>query len=316
MASTGYRPQGTIDRDADTMALAGDDPRLPPIDGGDNEPEETTRAVSRDELIRHQDASFVVGNDAMGDEATLAVAPGQIDLGIDPSGMAAALAESIKRESQPNMPGAPAFPAPPQSFQNSGPMGSSGHLPAAAPYGAQGQHPGMGMQQQQQQPWGGEAAPWSGEHAPPWSQPQPHGGGMQQGYEQQGYDPMMPAPQSSPGMPGYPQSGQHALMQQQQGQHGYAMQGGMPQGYGPNANTAGAQQQRPMGPMGMVGQPGQYLAQPPGQPPPWMTQPSPPPAGMSLATKFTPQVILLVAVGAVCLAIFIIGIVLFVTTKF
>jgi hypothetical protein len=37
---------------------------------------------------------------------------------------------------------------------------------------------------------------------------------------------------------------------------------------------------------------------------------------MSLPTKFTPQVILLVAVGAVCLAIFIIGIVLFVTTKF
>ena len=40
------------------------------------------------------------------------------------------------------------------------------------------------------------------------------------------------------------------------------------------------------------------------------------PTGGSLQSKFTPQVILLVAVGAVCLAIFIIGIVLFVTTKF
>lgn len=306
MASTGYRPQGMVDKDADTMALAGEDHRLPPLDSGDNEPEETTRAVSRDELIRQHGASFVVGNDAMGDEATLAVAPGQIDLGIDPNGMAAALAESIKRESQPNVPGAPAFPPPPQNFQNSAPMGSSGHLPAAPPHGAQGQHPGMGMQQQQQQGWGGDAAPWGGEHAPPWSQPQPMGGGMQQGY-----DPMVPGPQSNPGMPGgYPQSGQHALMQQQQqGPQGYAMQGGMPQGYGPNANAPTAQQQRPMGPMGMVGQP-------PGQPHPWMMQPSPPPAGMSLPTKFTPQVILLVAVGAVCLAIFIIGIVLFVTTKF
>jgi hypothetical protein len=306
MASTGYRPQGGVDKDAETMALAGDDPRLPPIEGGDNEPEETTRAVSREELIRHQDASFVVGEDAMGDEATLAVAPGQIDLGIDPGGMAAALAESIKRESQPNLPGAPAFPAPPQGFQNSGPIGtgSSGHLRAAPPHSVQGQHPGMGAQQQ---PWGGEAAPWGGDHAPPWSQQQPPGGGMQQGYEQHGYDPMMPGP--PPSNPGYPQSGHHPLMQQQQGQQGYAMQGGMPQGYGPNANAPTAQQQRPMGPMGMAGQA-------PGQPPPWMTQPSPRAGGMSLPTKFTPQVILLVAVGAVCLAIFIIGIVLFVTTKF
>ena len=304
MASTGYRPQGVVDKDAETMALGGDDPRLPPLDGGDGEVEETTRAVSRDELIRHQDASFVVGDDAMGDEATLAVAPGQIDMALGQNGMAAALAESIKRESAGNVPGAAAFPPsqsnafPSSAFQNSAPMGSSGHLAAAHPQGMQQQHgqqPGMAPQ-----PWGAEPAPWGAEAAPPWSQ-------QQQPYPmqpQQGYDPMLPVdprPPSTPGMPGaYPQSGQFAQMQPQS-QPGYAMQGGMGQGgYGPNANAATAQQPRPMGM--------------PGQPPPWMTQPSGP--GMSGPTKFTPQVILLVAVGAVCLAIFIIGIVLFVTTKF
>jgi hypothetical protein len=50
----------------------------------------------------------------------------------------------------------------------------------------------------------------------------------------------------------------------------------------------------------------------PGQPA-WMM---PSPAGSAGRSKFTPQVIMLVSVGAVCLAIFIIGIVLFVTTKF
>ena len=245
------------------MALGGNDPRLPPLDG-ESDAEETTRAVSRDELIRHQDASFVVGDDAMGDEATLAVAPGQVDLGLGASGMAAALAESIKRESQPNLPAAPAFPGPPHAFQNSAPM------------------------QHQPQTWG---------EPPPWSQPQP-----MSGMQQQGYDPMLPGgpPPSNPGMQAYPPSGQHPSMQQQ-GPQGYPMQGGMP-GYGLNPNSpnaATAQQPRPAGMM--QGQP------------PWMMQGPP---GAASPTKFTPQVILLVAVGAVCLAIFIIGIVLFVTTKF
>jgi hypothetical protein len=320
MASTGYRPPSNVDKDAETMALGGGSPLLPSLDDG--EVEETTRAVSREELMGHQDAQFVVGDDAMGDEATLAVAPGQIDL--PQGGMAAALADSIRRESQPNMPGAPAFPPPPQNFQNqapnngfnNAPMGSSsGRLAAAAPHGDPGQPFGM-QQQQQQQAWGGEAAPWGGEQAPPWSQPQP-----MSGMQQQGYDPMMPGPQSSPGMPGgYPQSGQHPLMQQQQQQQqGYPMQGGMggmggQAGYAPHPNAQTAQQPYPMS--GMQGGPMM-----PGQPPPWMQQQqqqSPQPFGglSRAATKFTPQVILLVAVGAVCLAIFIIGIVLFVTTKF
>jgi hypothetical protein len=322
MASTGYRPEGGVDKDADTMALGGNSPLLPSLNDSEGEPEETTRAVSREELMgSHQDAQFIVGEDAMGDEATLAVAPGQIDLG-GQGGLAAALAESIRRESQPNMPGAPAFPAPPQNFQNGGPspgpMGSSGRQVAASPHGDPGGYQGMGggMQppQSQPQPWGGDAAPWGGEQAPPWSQPM---GGMQQ----QGYDPMMPGPQSSPGMPGgYPQSGQHALMQQQQqqmhqqqGPHGYGAQGGMGQGgYGSNPNMPTAQQPYPMG--GMQG--GGQLAPMPGQQPPWMQQQPSSPFGALSRSKFTPQLILLVAVGAVCLAIFIIGIVLFVTTKF
>jgi hypothetical protein len=307
MASTGYAPRnmsamsgmgGMIDRDADTMARESSPALMEPLEGG--EPEETTRAVSRDELMRHQDAHVIVGEDAIGDEATLAIAPGQIDLGID-GGIAAALQETLqKRESQPQ------FPVPPPPFGNNmqqpmggqmgghpGQMGSSGHLPAAQPYG-QGPHGGGGMgMQQQPQSWG------AGEAAQSYRNPPQMGMGMPAG----GFDPMLPqGPQSNPGMPGqYPQSGQQPVMQ---GHGGFAPEWG--QGYGPNANAPTAQQQRPMG-APMHGQ---------GQPPPWATQPSPPPAGMTGPSKFTPQVILLVAVGAVCLAIFIVGIVLFVTTKF
>lgn len=295
MASTDYAPGmgGMIDRDADTMARESLPALMDPLEGG--EPEETTRAVSRDELMRHQDAHVIVGEDAIGDEATLAIAPGQVDLGID-AGIAAALQETLqKRESQPQ------FPVPPPPFGNNnmmgggvpGQIGSSGHLPAAQPYG-QG---GMGMQPQPQpQPWGGAA----GDAAQSYRNPAQMGMGMSPG----GFDPMLPhGPQSNPGMPGpFPQSGQQPVMQ---GHGGFAPEWG--QGYGPNANAATAQQQRPMG---------GAMQGPQGQPPPWATQPSPPPAGMAGPTKFTPQVILLVAVGAVCLAIFIIGIVLFVTTKF
>jgi translation initiation factor IF-2 len=300
MASTGYRPEGGVDKDAETMALRDDSPLLPSLNDSEGESEETTRAVSREELIRHQDAQFIVGADAMGDEATLAVAPGQIDLGAH-GGLAAALAESIRRESQPNMPGAPAFPAPPQGFQSGDPGG----------------YPGMGgggmqvpQSQPQAQPWGGDAAPWGGEQAPAWSHQQRD---PMSGMQQQGYDPMMPGPQSSPGMHGgYPQSGQYGLMQQQ-GPQGYGAQGGMGQGgYGSSPNMPTAQQPYPMGNM----QGGGQLAPMPGQPPPWMQQQPARPLGGLSRSKLTPQLILLVAVGAVCLAIFIIGIVLFVTTKF
>jgi hypothetical protein len=296
MASTGYAPRGMmdIDKDAETMARESRPALLQPLEGG--EPEETTRAVSREELMRHQDAHVIVGEDAIGDEATLAIAPGQVDLGIE-GGIAAALQETLqKRESQPQ------FPAAPPQFHNNmqppgagpmgAPMGSSGHLPAAQPFGHGPSQGGMGMPQQPQS-WGEAPQGWPGEAAQSYRNPPQMG-------MPPGFDPMLPqGPQSNPGMPGqFAQSGQHPLMH---GQGGFAP--GMGQGgYGPNANAATAQQQRPMGPM-------------PGQAPPWAMQPSPP-TGATGPTKFTPQVILLVAVGAVCLAIFIIGIVLFVTTKF
>ncbi len=52
------------------------------------------------------------------------------------------------------------------------------------------------------------------------------------------------------------------------------------------------------------------------QPVPFPQQPLPPQPGRSGLAAFPPQVLWLVAVGAVCLAIFVIGIVLFLTTKF
>ena len=96
---------------------------------------------------------------------------------------------------------------------------------------------------------------------------------------QQGYDPLLPqGSQSSPGMPSAP----HA---------GYPMQGG---------------------PMLYPGQQPQQMHPMPGQP--WM-QPMQP-AGGGLAKRFTPQIIMLIVVGVVCLSIFVVGIVLFVTTNF
>ena len=274
-----------VDKDAETMALGGND--LPPV-GRHIEAEETTRAVSRDELIRHQDAQLIVGEDADGDEATLAVAPGQVE-GLD-AGMAAALSDALRKrdpygqqqqqQQQQDPHPAPAFPPPagaPGQFQGQmqgqpmqGPMsgqampGSSGHLQAAPPSN-------QGYGGQQPQSWGGQGMPPS-------------------------FDPMLPQggyPPSSPGMPVQQNQNMGGGPAQQQMQHMQHMQHMQ-------------QQQQQMGQRGMA----------PIPPPPWMTQPSPLPAGMSGPSRFTPQVILLVAVGAVCLAIFIIGIVLFVTTKF
>ena len=270
LASTGF-----VDKDAETMALSGDDGDLPRI-GDPIDAEETTRAVSRDELMGHQDSHVVLGDDegAHGDEATLAVAPGALgDLGIDPR-LAASLSEPLPRmPSQPDPQQAPAFPPPPH-FPSQGGMGAAQPYPQSQPYP---QQQPQSQPQQQVQSWQGEAAP-SYRNPPPQSM-----GGM--GYDPmqpQGYDPTQQQQgyQSSPGM----QSAQ---------QQGYPTQGGpgQPQPYG------GPQQMQPM--------PGQQ---------PWM-QPQPAPGG-GLAQKLTPQVIMLIVVGTVCLSIFIIGIVLFVTTNF
>lgn len=282
LASTSF-----VDKDAETMALSSDDGDLPRI-GDPVDAEETTRAVSRDEMMGHQGSQVVLGDDeeAHGDEATLAVAPGALgDLGIDPR-LVASLSEPLPRApSQPDPMQAPAFP-PPQFPSQGGigavqpqPQSQPQPYPQSQPYPQHHQQPAS-QPQQPVQSWQGEAAP-SYRNPPPQSM---GGMGMQQGYDPmqpQGFDPMLAqGHQSSPGM----QSAQP---------QGYPMQGGpgQPQAYG------GPPQMQPM--------PGQQ---------PWM-QPPPAPRG-GLAQKLTPQVIMLIVVGTVCLSIFIIGIVLFVTTNF
>lgn len=272
LASTGYQPGGFVGNALRpfTRLDSGTD------DDGDIEPigaavgsEETTRAVSREELMGHQNGQIILGDDddAHGDEATLAVAPGALaELGID-AGMAAALAEREARGTAPHGPSSsPAFPPPP-------PFASQGGLGAAAAHGPQP----PSQPQQPVQSWQGEAAP-SYRHPP--APPMGAGMGMPQGY-----DPLVPhGHQSGPGMQSVPQ------------QQGYAMQGGGPAHYAQSPHGHAPQMPPSM--------PGQQ----------WMQ--AAPQGGEGFAKKFTPQVIMLIVVGAVCLSIFVIGIVLFVTTNF
>jgi hypothetical protein len=264
LASTGYLP---------------DDGDLPKI-GDPVDSEETTRAVSREEMMLHSDAQVVLGDDdeALGDENTLAVAPGQLgDLGIDPALVAALSEGRAHPQSNPEFPPSQPF-GPQQPYQSQSGMG------AAPPY--QGQAP----QSQPQQPvgsapsWQGEA--WQGDAAAQSyrNPPQQPMGQMGQMGMQQGYDPLLP-------------------------QGGYPMQGGQGGQGGPMPMPYPGQQASPNGPMGM-GQ--QMQPMPPQQ---WM-QPMAPASGGGFAKKFTPQIIMLIVVGAVCLSIFIVGIVLFVTTNF
>ena len=246
LASTGYQP---------------DDGDIEPI-GAAVSSEEATRAVSREELMGHQNAQVILGgdDDAHGDEATLAVAPGALaELGIAPA-LAAAFAEREARGTAPHgPPSSPAFP-----FPSQGGLGAAAHQP---------QQP----QSQPQQPvpsWQGDAAP---SYRNPPAQPMSGSMGMQPAYESQGQ-------QSSPGMQSAPQ------------QQGYPMHGGGPAPYAQHPNAGGPQM-----PPSMAGQQ-------------WMQ--AAPQVGGGFAKKFTPQVIMLIVVGAVCLSIFVIGIVLFVTTNF
>jgi hypothetical protein len=95
------------------------------------EQEETTRAVSREELFRAQDAHVVVGDDAIGDEATLAVPPEKLE---------AMKATGPMHESPRE---GPAFPPPPTPFS-----GNPGFSPlAAAPMQMQGAPPQSWPQQ-------------------------------------------------------------------------------------------------------------------------------------------------------------------------
>jgi hypothetical protein len=258
LASTGFAGPGVAahmlsprahDQDSETLARPG------PLALGIGE---TTRALSREELVRHQDAQLIVGNDALGDEATLAVAPGQGNAAMaavmaDVAETRKAVAANAVLHTPPFPQPPPAFPAPPVNFQKQVPS-SSPQLPAAAPfpYPTQPQQPAMAQ-------------------------------------------------------PGYPSSSQQPIVEKtgkMPAQTGYA---------NPQAQTA-AYAQPPQAPSQQAPTvPAQTNQR---QPPPWMTQPSPPPTGMTGPTRFTKQVLLLAAVGFVCLAIFIIGVVLFVTTKF
>ena len=266
LASTGYQPGGFVGN-APTPSARLD--RGTHDDDGDIEPigaavssEETTRAVSREELMGHQNAQVILGgdDDAHGDEATLAVAPGALaELGIDP-GLAAAFAEREARGIGP--PSSPAFP-----FTSQGGHGAAAHQP---------QQP-QSQPQQPVQAWQGDAAP---SYRNPPAQPMSGPMGMQPGY-----DPLLAQGQhSSPGMQTAPQ------------QQGYPMHGGGPAPYAQHPNAVGQQMPPSM--------PGQH----------WMQ--AAPEVGGGFAKKFTPQVIMLIVVGAVCLSIFVIGIVLFVTTNF
>lgn len=245
MPSLGFVPPApsTIDNDVETMAIGADDPWL-------QVPEnvEDTRPVSRDEMMmRHQDAQVVVGEDAIGDEATLAIGPG--------------LRLQHMQAAAPPYGVAPLRPA------------SSDHLRAATQHMPQGMYGGPGMQAPQ--------AP----QAPPW----------------QGFDPMMP--QAPPGGPGGPfsSSGQSPAM--------LGPSVGGPIGWGPPPNAPTS-----FGPS--VPHQGMMEGAPPSvtrQPSPWPLAPPATPAG---GFRFTPQLMLLLGAGVICVAIFVTGIVLFVTTKF
>lgn len=293
MASTGFAPGGpafppgagrgagpNVDKDAETQALPGSAVPIGPGHAAaiqNEQHEETTRAVGREELLRGQDAHVIVGEDAVGDEATLAVAPGQVDLGPNAEDFQAAFKQTLEDRrpaSAPELP--PAFPPPPAQAPFGGTPGSNPHVQAAQPPS-----------------WPGMQG-----HPPP---PPP-------------YDPMMPQQQPmGPGPHGYPPSGPQAI----------SYPGAPPSsGMGPMGGYSpmGAPPMSGSGTQAMVGAPvapphpnaGMYggNAQPP---PPWMQQAPPPGAGSGV--KLSPQVIMLAAVGTVSLAIFIVGIYLFVTAN-
>ncbi len=271
LASTGFA--------SSPMKSSKAEPGIPDVSGDeDGADEEATRAVARENLMRSQDAHVVVGEDAIGDEATLAVGPGELaDLrasvtgaaaasprgaspippaapssGRAPGMISAAIAESLSSSSQE-----PAFPAPPNQ------PGSAPHVPAAS-----------------QQASGATAAmpSFRGFGGPP-----------------PAYDPMMPG--SPPGFGGAPP--------------------GYPPSLGPNPPPQPMSFQGPSPNAATAAMPGPPVAPPPAMgPPPWMSPPTPPPQGMANGFKLTPQIITLAVVGVFCLAIFVVGVVLFVQTKF
>jgi hypothetical protein len=249
----------------------------------DSEPpgeEEATRAVSREELFRQQDAHVIVGDDALGDEATLAVPPGEVET----LGIGARLAPGVdpldslgpKRES------APAFPPPP-SFGQPNANISSGRMQAAPPPIA------SAMFQPPPPSWNGPPSREPSRESAPFSVPNPMSGPMPN-----------PMPNSMPGPMSSPMSNPMPGMQP-------GMQMAPAPGYMP-PHLQPTQQPNPGWPQGPGMQGPQGMQGP--------ARAASPLANLGLPFKLTPQIIALIAVGTVCLGIFVLGVVLFFTTKF
>jgi len=258
-------------------------PRLDLPDAIEREEEESTRAVSREELLRGQDAHVVVGDDAGGDDATLAVAPGDNEAN---SKHLAALAQTMAQDPDGAFPPPPGmFPSPPHPF---------GMEPAPQPLGALPPPPeDFGLQPMSNMgPPGGMRPPMESMHGgmggprPGWNEPQP---------------PPWNAPMPAPG-PHMPGANPHAHTAMPHGGQMPPYMGQMGQGQG----------QMPMQPMGPISYSGQMNPMMQGQAgAPWAS-----PAPVKKGSKISGQVLLLAIVGVVCLAIFITGLVLFATTKF
>ena len=278
---------------------------------GPMEDEESTRAVSRDELLRPQAGHVVVGDDAGadGDDATLAVGPSDNEAN---NLRAAGLARMPHDDVFGAPPPVPLSPAPHAAFQMPGMHGKPDAMPAPQPNRA----PQWGEPQQPPQ-WGEPQAPpqWGDRQQPPhWGEPQQPQAPPQWGEPQPKRASQWGEPQQPPQW-GEPQQGRLPNA-------GVPMHGG-PQGNDrPMANMSGGMIQGP-GPMGamppMHGMPASmsYPGQPAGSishSQPVMAWAPPQPEGKRF--KVSGQIILLAVVGVICLTIFITGIVLFATTKF
>ncbi|MCW5815190.1 MAG: hypothetical protein KIT84_29455 [Labilithrix sp.] len=244
-----------------------------------SEEEESTRAVSREEMLRGHDAVIIGedGENAQGEDATLAVAPG---LNEASSPQFAALAASLTSES----PAEGAFPPPP--FGQAPPPSQPGW-----------QDPNANAYAQQQQP------PMSAPQ-PPWQDPNAYQ--QQPGWNGPPSYPMSVGPVSGPHLPAanpFPQSSPQMQVPQSSPHLQVPQSGHMPVGY-----AQGQQGQQGQGP---IPYPGPNIHQPPNPFGDWNAASAP-------KKKFvlSGQVLLLAIVGTVCLAIFITGIVLFATTKF
>lgn len=273
-----------------------------PFSGVSPAPEVTLREPVPHPPSSKQDAHVVVAEDAMGDDATVALLPSEnaANAANANSGIARALAETLGQFG-PGESAEPAFPPPGPpiaGYAGAGagmPTGRTRHSPTAlglAPPAAGGWAPQGPMHTDG--PFGGptsvgpsgpmSAGPMSGPTAGPSHVADAFRGGPMNG-PALGAGPMSggpmsgPAPYGAPGAPGLPG----------------------PYHVGP----------------GVSGQPlGGYPAHPAHPAPPhanpYPTGPQPAPS----APRPNGQILLLVVVGIVCLAIFVTGIVLFATTRF